>query len=439
MTTGINLSRPRPALPSGDIFPEPLHSVEILHPAARSGTPLLYLAAYDRIGEGSWGVCYNVVLEAASFIANNAEGYLSRTPGPDGRVDRVAVLEAGRYFYCVASAEATWPVVGTFDAWRFPDRIPSRWSAAIAPNITFPSASASAYSPERMAGAVLARDRRCILTGFERSLESCYIVPQSEAQWFSANRMWLYMRHNVDNATRFGPDLVNDAPNGLTLRRDIRMEFDAGAFAFVVKGDGVVCYYLAPSTQYPELYHNVGVAVPVDVPPELLYARFALAVVRQIQPTALHGLPRGLGAQRESPNAGYPRKKRKMGSTPPSVDPDTAESSGIGDHSVGRTDENPAGPAEQRALIQLGEEEASRVTAAEFFKRLPHLRREVSYSDDDHWQNLVYHPEIAKMERLRRDWLQTHPNVSAMSAYSADGGPDEISDEVDDGGCDEVQ
>lgn len=148
-------------------LPDPVSFVKVFHPNSLSTSPLILFPAYDRLSGGPWGVCFPVVLEAASIIANNQDGYISTTRGPEGRVPNTAILEAGHYFFIVADAVGPYPVIHSFSAWHFPGAAPSRWVNAMNPNIppqTGP-APASQYESAQMATRLGMRDDACLLTG----------------------------------------------------------------------------------------------------------------------------------------------------------------------------------------------------------------------------------------------------------------------------------
>ena len=156
---------------SPETVPENPGEVAVHHPApqTRFRAALVTFTAYDPTPDGKWGVNYELVLEACCIKANNEDGYLSTTPGPDGRVPNdTKVLEAGRYYYVVPD-DALYPVVPTFDAWRFPFTIPARWRNAFTGSSSKRETNvdySSLCSPLAMATQVTMRDRACILTGY---------------------------------------------------------------------------------------------------------------------------------------------------------------------------------------------------------------------------------------------------------------------------------
>ena len=109
--------------------------------------------------------------------------------------------------------------------------------------------------------------------------------------WYKEFQMWRYTRHILLSVLVAVSRIINVPGNGITLRKDIGMVFDSGDFAFVVKDGALVCHFLRPNVQLAELYHNVAITPPGDVPSEIMYARFAWAVIEQAGSAALGGLP----------------------------------------------------------------------------------------------------------------------------------------------------
>ena len=103
--------------------------------------------------------------------------------------------------------------------------------------------------------------------------------------------MWLYTGHRERSVQKLAYKIINAPGNGITIRADIHREFDSGRFAFVVKDGALVCHFLDVNPQLADLYHNAPVTLPDDVPLELMYARFAWAVIEQAGSGELCGLP----------------------------------------------------------------------------------------------------------------------------------------------------
>lgn len=102
--------------------------------------------------------------------------------------------------------------------------------------------------------------------------EVAHICPVKQGAWFSNNKMEQYTAKG-----RGRPD-TNDLSNLVLLRRDLHAAFDQHDFVFVPKY-GVLCtHLLGDSDQYRRLYHNTTLH-PTALGPELLLARFALAIL----------------------------------------------------------------------------------------------------------------------------------------------------------------
>lgn len=95
--------------------------------------------------------------------------------------------------------------------------------------------------------------------------------------------MWQYTRHTYEHNGIAGPKLINAPGNGVLLRADMHQLYDQSYFTFIVK-DGAVYYHFfrISAADIAELYHNTSVKIPVGVPAEQVYARFAWTVINQV-------------------------------------------------------------------------------------------------------------------------------------------------------------
>jgi hypothetical protein len=77
---------------------------------------------------------------------------------------------------------------------------------------------------------------------------------------------------------------MNDIYNGVLLRSDIHLVFDASDFAFSPKQGRWVVHVIGKPDDTPRFYHNRGLhgEEGVHVRPEFMYARFALAIFSRL-------------------------------------------------------------------------------------------------------------------------------------------------------------
>ena len=92
------------------------------------------------------------------------------------------------------------------------------------------------------------------------------------------NNMAAYT-HFEDQSIQILDNIINAYGNGISLRGDIYNVFDSSGFVFVVKEGRLVCHFLQLFEDLADLYHNVSIKVHDEVPMELLFARFAWAVI----------------------------------------------------------------------------------------------------------------------------------------------------------------
>ena len=104
--------------------------ITIKHPGYALAEDLLCFPAYDGTSvPGLWGCSHLLVLDACRIIANNRDGFLSKTPRRSGRISTgERTLTASVYYYFLDDdRDAQYPVNARFDTWSFPDRLPTHW------------------------------------------------------------------------------------------------------------------------------------------------------------------------------------------------------------------------------------------------------------------------------------------------------------------------
>lgn len=115
---------------------------------------------------GVYGIHHQTALDACRIIANNEDGFLSRTQDRTGRVPASEVLLCERaYWYHLTdeSRASRYPIVDDFDAWTFPHgAVPPHWAAAHTRTYDVRASAAASGLSER----IKALDRCCIVTGY---------------------------------------------------------------------------------------------------------------------------------------------------------------------------------------------------------------------------------------------------------------------------------
>ncbi|KAH7202951.1 hypothetical protein BKA60DRAFT_498849 [Fusarium oxysporum] len=271
------MTRVRPALgpPSCEALKTD-HRIEFRHPAYPTENALLSLAAFD--GENKDGIDYDVACWACGIVANNswASGWLATKQGDEYQwVNKPedGILRQREYYYFTGDHPASYryPVIPSFDHWRFPhNNLPDLWKNA---TISRPPPF-SAVSNNR--DAVVFRDVSCRISGHSRATEVAHLVPVADGHWLTYNRMNKYCCDEP----------VNDQANMILLRKDLHHLFDQRRFAFIPRGNPdeqnpafLIHVFTSPqSTELVELYHNRLLQPIAGVSKELVFARFAQAV-----------------------------------------------------------------------------------------------------------------------------------------------------------------
>ena len=164
-----------------------------------------------------------------------------------------------------------WPVVPTFQDWKFPNRMPevwTRWRGSSRPQILLGTASQSSYTT-----LVRARDFSCRITQHCTGTEVAHLCPESERDWFIANNMQQY-KTNLNSA-----HLLKDPGNMLLIRSDLHKSFDDRSFVFFPKGPqgSLVLHTLQQIDDLSQIFHNVQLH-PIHCCPEFLLTRFAWSI-----------------------------------------------------------------------------------------------------------------------------------------------------------------
>ncbi|KAG9250630.1 uncharacterized protein F5Z01DRAFT_349628 [Emericellopsis atlantica] len=254
--------------------------IDFRHPAyPDSEAALLRFAAID--GDHGDGVDFEVALVACGIITGNTWhcGYIAEmdTGGGYVKVDKSTtdVLRRRTYYYFVDEQRPgyKYPVIPSFDHWRFPHRnLPFAWK-----NINMPQASRSMLKRKI---AAQDRDGTCRISRHASALEVAHFVPVADEKWFASNKMDQYVKSGSETRP------TEDPTNLITLRRDIHYLFDTRRFTFVPKQDtarqewSLALHVFAPD-ENPDLiplYHNRSPAPLSGISIEHVFARFAWTI-----------------------------------------------------------------------------------------------------------------------------------------------------------------
>ena len=160
-----------------DNFPSltlPRH-VRVFHPFfSEPEIYFLELPAFDTLHDSrALGVEHRLVLDACFVMTNNSPGFLSTSSNRNDQQERLlpntpSILAPGRYYYHLdTSSSIPYQVVTDFNAWRFPDSVPSHWKLTSRRSAReqlidlYPN-----HTPSTMSSSVIALDRGCIITQY---------------------------------------------------------------------------------------------------------------------------------------------------------------------------------------------------------------------------------------------------------------------------------
>ena len=289
-----------PAEPAANFSNNPRHTIKFRHPGYSDACELnvfLTLKAFDRAQGGA--LHYGTAHVACAIVAGNAwDGYFAlKRGGAKLNLSNDSLLTERSYYFHVPpspswQAQPTasdsqavrdllpfrYPLYGSFREWRFPhDDIPPAWSDIPQGHTTAASGYEYTFSDSTsvssVAGAVINRDRGCVVTGYGDGLESAHLCPKSETKWFSDNGMINYNRRG----NMSGDIVVDDVANQICLRSDVHTVFDSGAWVIVPKEGGWVIHFCNFTNTLGFLYHNTPLKLS-NMQPEFLLARFAWTI-----------------------------------------------------------------------------------------------------------------------------------------------------------------
>lgn len=249
--------------------------VIIKHPAYFDNNDLLTFYAWDC---GS-GIHLGMVLLACRLIAcNEFDGFLTKDrKGTEQITDpESSLLAPGEYFFHVRPPQPEiyeYPIYPSFKHWSYPhNKVPYSWVGSWTK--TSAPQGLGEISNSDVSLAVINRDRKCCVSGFDDELQRAHLCPQTEKEWFYKNDMQEY-NSNISLSRR---SLIDDKANSISLRCDIHQSFNRGNFVIVRKDGSWVAHFLKLTNSLGRMYHDRKVHVNAAVSPHFLLVRFAWAL-----------------------------------------------------------------------------------------------------------------------------------------------------------------
>ncbi|KAI1505523.1 hypothetical protein F5X99DRAFT_247223 [Biscogniauxia marginata] len=270
--------------------------VEFFHPTyPNSSSPLLTLVAVDAGKDDTIGIDYELAKVACGIVAGNRWGedtYFATKNRQDDqdtpKWETVQTPEDGilcvgtSYYFIVDHPANRYPVVPSFDHWRFPHgELPSLWAT-----LCIPESCGLATGDADGRNTARNRDISCRITGSFENTEVAHLIPFAHKKWFESNKMERYC---------WLPDMVNtidDETNLLLLRADIYGLLDRNRLVIVPKHDNPSALSSSPATlvihailpfgsrEISQYYHNRALQSPVTgIRREHLFARFAQSLL----------------------------------------------------------------------------------------------------------------------------------------------------------------
>ena len=171
------------------------------------------------------------------------------------------------------NTEKPYPIVPSFERYFFPRKpnrrsmLPDSW-VRLRPDLSGRRLGSYGFPIQ-----VRVHDEVCVVTGSGLARDVAHLIPVKYQTWFETQVM---------------PDFISpgngidDAGNGIALRRDIHAIFDDLDICFVPKHSHWACHVtsLDPSQELVDLYHNISLQPFRGVWLEFLFARFAMNVFR---------------------------------------------------------------------------------------------------------------------------------------------------------------
>ncbi|KEF50890.1 uncharacterized protein A1O9_13060 [Exophiala aquamarina CBS 119918] len=271
MTDLGNISKPE-TWQIYDPYPEPSHPQKLTRPTDFEPIKVRHPCYQDdscNVLLKFWSHAHHeTVRVACAIVANNAwVGYLSTDRGGNDPIveNTESTLTRKSYYFHVAQPingeVVDYPVVPTFEHWRFPTALPLYWREI----------SNFLQRPQPPP------DSRCRLTQCDYSVENAHLIPAVEKEWFDKNSM-------SDYTDSTAVDKMNHPNNTIRFKSDVHTIFDSKRFAIVPAGGRLVAYCLnaRPGSHIERFCHGVELH-RLNNPPQLLLARFGYTVFEDLR------------------------------------------------------------------------------------------------------------------------------------------------------------
>ncbi|RPD67964.1 hypothetical protein L226DRAFT_444676, partial [Lentinus tigrinus ALCF2SS1-7] len=272
-------SRPRLKDPASERIPQYGHVV-ICHPGL--DRILFAFPGFDpvppppfTVHDGTGGVNHRLVLDSCRVITNNQDGYLKTDIGGAKRVLATTItLPCGVYYLHLANplTRTCYKIVADFAAWKFPLSLPAHWQRCLSRDDRSQLQYFMTVSPSSMSDAVKNADAKCVVSGYEHSLQTAHLLPEEEHAWFD---MWRMVNYCLNDKAG-----INDTANGVALGSDIYLCLDRGGFVFYpCEPHDHILYFVISEVDYAQLLHRRPVTIHKRVSDAFLYARFAYNII----------------------------------------------------------------------------------------------------------------------------------------------------------------
>jgi hypothetical protein len=274
---------------------------------------MFMLAANDG---GGTGLHHRTALIACGIVAcNQWNGYLSAERyGPPLSEPFDALLTGSQYFYHVrrpslllpglpsaanedpkTTEPLQYPICPRFADWSFPhDNLPPTWPAArdTTHDRVVPLRH-QAFTADHIDGG-------CVVTADIDRAACAYLVPAEHWRWYGAERMQRYAESDNGHHGHDGGSELDVLANKVTLRPDVCAAFGALDWAPVYKLDRWVAHFFGATNTIGAQHHQrtlrlqAEAGAPSRLAPQLLLARFAMAVLKQLGTFVNHQKSEGL-------------------------------------------------------------------------------------------------------------------------------------------------
>ena len=174
-----------------------------------------------------------------------------------------------------ASSIFCYLIVSSFQHWNVPHHgFPEQWTAI---KIVSTPSDDPRKLPALASGVtnyVNNGDERCDVSKHQDHPQQAHLYPRSETVWFQENCMEQYkLRAELEPA-------IDDVANSFLLRSNIHTTFDRyKMYVFARKQPQWAVYFLEPTMDLKNLYHNTPITLAPSISPHFILARFAWAIL----------------------------------------------------------------------------------------------------------------------------------------------------------------